>query len=88
MIVELNHKIMPDGKRYSEWVCDSDGVIDFVIPENVCVGSKLTIIDKLDDYKRPITLYYSGSYNNFTYGDTTLDAFVGEPQDTEVEIGD
>lgn len=84
MIVELNHKIMPDGKRYSERVCDSADAMGFVAPENVCVGSKLTIINVLDDYGQPLTFYYSGTYNSFTHGDTLLGGWidsVGEPQE-------
>ena len=52
MITEINHKIMPGGKRYSEFITSSDEDLLSMDTTNLAHGSKATVIT---DYPSPIS---------------------------------
>lgn len=71
MITEIYHKIMPDGKRYSEFIGKANDIVS-VDTTNVANGSKCTIMDGGGESSVRTVCYYSEDDNDWIVEGGTL----------------
>ena len=76
MITEINHKIMPGGKRYSELIGLKDDILA-LDSTNIANGSKFTVINyRFGDYEAA-TFLYDEENDEWMYGDETAEDCFG-----------